>query len=217
MLQLKGLVECADPDPIRLKTVSGKCNILEVTFNVHREALGTLEETGRVAEETGHFGCEKKRPSRRRKAECERLNQHDQFTQAYLASRLTENSAAFVPITTTPRHTSSGGADVGAVRELLAFHEEASSASDAKLLVLKRDIVTCEQEVWALLGRLSWTRRGLGTAAAARRAHTHLARCQQPLHRARPIRGAFGASPHITTSAVLGGLLPATSEWSRAT
>lgn len=39
VLQVKGLVEAADPDSIRVKAESKGCAILEVTFGIHHEAM----------------------------------------------------------------------------------------------------------------------------------------------------------------------------------
>jgi hypothetical protein len=49
VLQVKGLVEAADPDSIRVKAESDKCDILEVTFGIHHEVV-KKEESQAVLE-----------------------------------------------------------------------------------------------------------------------------------------------------------------------
>jgi uncharacterized protein (TIGR02231 family) len=136
-LQLKGLVEAADPDSIRVKAESSKCEILEVSFGVHHESA-VQEESGPVAEAKAHLKKQKAQLEEKR-LELDRILQRDKLVQGFVNRELTSKKDE-------TKEEPSAASLVSSVRELLTFHEEHSNSTDKKLVLIRNELEICEEE-----------------------------------------------------------------------
>jgi hypothetical protein len=99
-LRLTGLVESADPESIRVRTESGRCEIVEVSSAVRYRAV-EAEDSGPEAEALAALEAKRDTLSER-KSEVDRIKQRDKLVQGYMAKMLTAATGLSTPGNTEP-------------------------------------------------------------------------------------------------------------------
>jgi hypothetical protein len=123
-LRLTGLVESADPDSIRVRTESGRCEIVEVSSAVRHRAV-EAEDSGPEAEALA--ALEQKRDAlSERKSNVDRIKQRDTLVQGYMNKMLTAAPTAPGPVRAAPTAAADALPNVGTaqVAELLEVSVE---------------------------------------------------------------------------------------------